>query len=60
MLKQICLQWSSSRHICRHLRRDGTEGMMAEIREGSQVMLWGVVEVGEGKEWWEEGWEGGE
>ena len=23
---------------------------MAEIREGSQVMLWGVVEVGEGKE----------
>ena len=33
---------------------------MAEIREGSQVMLWGVVEVGEGKECGEEGRKGGE
>ena len=33
---------------------------MAEIREGSQVMLWGEVEVGEGKECGEEGREGGE
>ena len=29
---------------------------MAEIREGFQVMLWGVVEVGEGKECGEEGY----
>ena len=33
---------------------------MTEIREGSHVMLCGVVEVGEGKECGEEGREGGE